>query len=213
MKLVANQKKPGWLNGLHGILTRIQARDEEAFEILLERVKKPSMRIIRSKLDPNYFGNEDLTIIFFHGMMKVWEKARTYYGRSNFDSNRDKDLIAWAWMKTILINCARDYRKAEIKYRQYEIPESLLHPEETDRPSIISIGDQRLDNEVSQAMENKEKAEDFINSLTSQEQEVFDHIGYGLSKKETARRMGITPSRVSQLISDLRKKVRRFIND
>lgn len=210
MELADFQRKQGWLTGLHGLLLRTKARDEQAFETLLERVRKPSMRIIYSKLDPTYFDADDLDLVFYHAMAKTWQRASIYRGVSNFDPNRDEDLTAWAWIKKIVVNSALDYRRAEIKCRRFEISEPLLNLEDPENPSRDPNQRQKQFVDPIEEVEINENIQGFVKSLTLIEQELFNHLRNGIPKKEIAHKMGLSPSRISQLISILRKKYREL---
>lgn len=209
MDLDLKRKKPGWLQGFHELLTEVKLRQEVAFEVLLEKVKKPSMKLISQKLNPNRYDEEDLEIIFYHAMTKVWFQATSYHGKSKIYL-MDKDLIAWAWIKRIIINCALDYYKAEKKHRDNIISEILIELEDPKELPNYHPEDNKTLNEISYEMDKKEELEEFKSSLNIQEHELFNHLlDSKLSKKSIAERMGISPSRVSQLISGLREKYRR----
>jgi len=204
---VTKVRRQGWLTGLHDLLVKISARDEQAFEDLLERVKKPSMPIIYSKPGAVYEEGES-EIIFYRAMMNVWLKAPSYRGKSNHDVHKNNDRIAWAWISKILANCARDYGKGERRFRMHEISEAAFIMGDQQGNTDFTPLDRDVFTEASPESQlgTRESIDEFIASLNEQEYKLLFLRAHGMAKKDIAHELGVTPSRVSQIMTILKEK-------
>lgn len=206
-----------WKRGLHELLTRVALRDEEAFTRLFESLHRTAIATILS--DVGGLDEDDAEVIYNQAMLKVWRKAGTYQGREN---RQDPDTTAWAWIRTTVLHTALDRSRKLRRRAMAEIMESEMDsPEELEEAQDLSPIDQLSSDDIapqerrpeSPALlaETHEGLVAFLHSLEPRDLLIFRLLAEGHPQGEVAARLGISPSRLSQIVHALREKAGRYM--
>lgn len=203
--------------GLHDLLCRVGHSDEAAFVQIYETVHLIAIRTILGE-----FSNIDefeAEAIYNQAMYKIWKRANTYEGRSN----NDPDITAWTWIRVTIVHTAQDASRVIRRREDAEILEAEMTTDEQrgssstelsaiDRLSISDIApaDQPLTSPAV-LVEGREGLVEFIQSLDERERLIFRLLMEGVSQADIAAKLGISPSRMSQIVHSLRSKAERML--
>ena len=143
----------------HNLVSRTAKGEEEAFEILYdESVPRIVNHLIRKFQDLDWC---DAEAVAQQTMLRVWEKAHTYEGKS--------DTSAWAWIRTIAKNKAIELLR--IWSRKIQIEREVAWLEEQRNSGARAIEDYIEDREAFEEHRKMLKA-----ALTRREFEVFMYL-------------------------------------
>jgi RNA polymerase sigma factor (sigma-70 family) len=203
-------------HGLHDLLCRVGQSDENAFIQMYENLHRIAVVTILGE-----FSNIDefeAEAIYNQAMFKIWKRASTFEGRPG----HDPDVTAWAWIRITILHTAQDVTRVMRRRGFAEILEAEMMTEEErggstelspiDRLSIsdLALSDQPL-NSPAALVEGHEGLVEFIQSLDERERTIFRMLAEGVSQAEIAAKLGISPSRMSQIVHSLRSKAEKIL--
>lgn len=202
-------------HGLHELLCRAGQKDEEAFTQIYQAIHRVALVAILAEVSS--LDEAEAEAVFNRAMFKVWDRAGTYQGRPG----PDPDLTAWAWIRTTILRTAQDASRMHRRRSVAEVLESDMLPEdEQEDISDLSPIDRLAPGEVSPAdqvqtspsalLEAHEGLIEYLDELDERERRVFQMLAEGTSQAEAAQTLGVSASRLSQIVRSMRDKAGRL---
>ena len=184
---------------LDALIREVSKENEIAFEELVVRICTKLTRKVE-RIGEVYFYLSDSDAVLNEVLFKTWSKSASFKGSSEKE--------AWAWLYRITTHTAidkyRQLKRTSEKTRALEAESDISDTNETkkwrEQYALPSPNIQKV-------VEDKEAFNLFLESLSKQELSVVKLIFDGLLKKEAAKKLGISPARVSQIMKKLTKKV------
>lgn len=205
-----------WKRGLHDLLVRVALHDEDAFARMYEVLYRTAIATILAEIGG--IDEADAESIYCQAMYKIWRKAGSYQGR---EERQDPDTTAWAWIRTTIVRTALDVSRSLRKKDMAELLESeMINEAEQDEgqdsspidqlsASDVAVGE-RMQDSPAKLTEAREGLHEFLGSLEERDKLIFRLLAEGHPQGEVAQRLGISASRLSQIVHALRDKAEVF---
>ncbi len=202
--------------GLHELLCKVAKKDEAAFTQMYESIHRVCVLTILR--DFSGMEETEAEAIFNQAMLKIWLRAGSYQGRSG----SEPDVTAWAWVRITLLRTAQDVSRMIRKRGIAEIMEGDMHSESGSSESIdvspldrlgpkdVAPAEQVVDNPAV-LFEDREGMAEFLASLSERERMIMGLLAAGKSQAEVAAMLGMSASRLSQIVHSLRQKALKFL--
>lgn len=198
--------------GLHDLLIRIGQRDLPAFDWIYELLHDEAIRMLL--LEVGGMDAAEADALYNRGMYKIWLNAPGYEGRSS----GDVDVTAYAWMRKIIINTARDWARSQRKLASLEMQETDMISEGEDESQVeLSPMEQLRDENLAlqerettnppRLLESKLDWASFLAGLNEREGLICTRLADGKTQTEIAAELNISPARLSQIVKELRQRV------
>ena len=208
--------KKDHLRGLNDLLLRAGQGDLLAFEWLYALLHQDALYLLLADFSGIDLAEADA--LYNRAMTKIWEGASGYQSRLSGDN----DLTAYAWMRTTILNTARDYARGTRKRNQAELQETdMIVPGEeanqSDYSPIERLGEddlalfERETNNPAQLLESKLDWEAFLDTLDERERFICAARAEGMTQTEIAAALKISPARLSQIVTDLRRRAESIV--
>jgi RNA polymerase sigma factor (sigma-70 family) len=206
-----------WKKGLHDLLTRVACKDEQAFTQLFEVLHHTAIGMIIAEVGG--LNESEAESIYGQAMFKVWRKAGTFEGRNN---HPDTDATAWAWLRTTILHTALDTSRGIRRREMAEILESemIIEGDEIEGQDSSPIDElsaqdvspqERASDNPAKLTETREGLQEYLASLEDRERLIFTLLAEGRAHGDVAAHLGISASRLSQIVSALREKANRMV--
>lgn len=201
-----------WKQGLHDLLGQVARKDEQAFTRLYEGLHHTAIGMILAEVGG--LDEYEAESIYSQAMYKIWCKAGTYQGRLE---RQDLDATAWAWIRVTILHTAQDVSRVLRRRNMAEILESEMvsdeeieegqDPSPIDELSMTDVSPQeRPADSPALRAETREGLAEFMAALDERERKIICLLSEGRPHGEVAALVGISPSRLSQIVSTLREK-------
>lgn len=208
--------KKDHLRGCNDLLLRVGQGDIIAFEWLYALFQQDSIYLLLADFSTLDLAEADA--LYNRAMTKIWENASSYQSRSNGDT----DLTAYSWIRTTILNTARDHARSARKRNQIELQETdMLAPDQETTQSeyspIEQLGDadlalpERETNNPARLLESKLDWEAFLDTLDERERYICARRAEGATQTQIAAALNISPARLSQIITDLRHRAESIV--
>jgi RNA polymerase sigma factor (sigma-70 family) len=203
--------------GMNDLLIRIGQGDMLALNWLYELLHRHAVGMILAEIGG--LDEADADASYNRAMQKIWSSASSYQSRSS----GDVDVTAYAWVRTTILNTARDAARALRKRAAAEQQESdMIVANDDDNQPELSPMEQLMDEELAPNERETNDPADlllskldwtaFLATLDEREMRICTRLADGRTQTEIAAELGISAARLSQIISGLRQRASGYVN-
>lgn len=198
--------------GLHSLLVRIGQGDSLALAVLYEQMKERFIRTILARVGG--LDRADAEAAYNRAMFKIWACASSYEGKSDVP-----DRSALGWISKTILNTARDHARTVRRLARYEQQETdMTNPDEDEPQAELSPMEQLADSDLAieerttddpaALLESKVNWHAFLETLDPRERAIVLRLLDGATQSAIAAEMKISPARLSQLLRQMRERLR-----
>lgn len=197
--------------GLNDLLIRIGQGDYLALNWIYELLREDAIHMLLAEVGGVDAAEADA--LYNRAMHKIWLSARGYESRSS----GDVDVTAYAWLRKIIINTARDWARVARKRASMELQEADMTSEGEEETQVeFSPIEQLWDDDLAlherettnppRLMESKLDWAAFLATLNERELRIITRLAEGATQTQIAEELNISPARLSQIVKDLRQR-------
>jgi len=197
--------------GLNDLLIRIGQGDYLALNWIYELLREDAIHMLLAEIGGMDAAEADA--LYNRAMHKIWLSASGYESRSS----GDVDVTAYAWLRKIIINTARDWARVARKHATSELQEADMISEGEDETQVeLSPIEQLQDDDLAlheretnnplRLLESKLDWAAFLASLDERELLICTRLAEGKTQTQIAAELDISPARLSQIVKELRQR-------